>query len=333
MNSFFVEHDLTLTTCWRAIILQGRNTASYKFALAKSLLNINTGNSSISRSDLAVPFALNIVAHLKNNPKQSVGAHEGKLITACKNFNDNKITEDELFAVAAKEGFRYVFDAFHNVGKGEVPYRFFDSHGEAITLTDNFHQLLESSQIENIGYEVDARWRLWETAISLQINPNHLIVENDAINDSLFINGIESRRVIVTSSRDALSGYQKGKCFYCNRDISIVQGLESSCDVDHFFPESLKRPNINGIWNLVLACKPCNRWDKSDKVPNINLVEKLHKRNNFYVSSHHPLRETIINQTGVSEMERRDFLQNFYNYAVDIKVNIYIPKILEESLI
>lgn len=332
MNNF-IERDVTLSTCWRAIILQGKNTASYKFSLAKSLLNINNVDSCISRSDLAVPFALNIVAHLKNNPKQSVGAHEGKLITACKNFNDNKITEDELFAVAAKEGFRYVFDAFHNVGKGEVPFRFFDSHGETITLTDNFYQLLESSQIENIGYEVDARWRLWETAISHQINPNLLIVKYDANNDSLFIKGIESRRVNVTSSREALSGYQKGKCFYCNRDISIVQGLESSCDVDHFFPESLKLSNINGIWNLVLACKSCNRWDKSDKVPNINLVEKLHKRNNFYVSSHHPLRETIINQTGVSEMERKDFLQNYYNYAVDIKVNIYTPKIMEESLI
>ena len=132
MNNF-IGHDLTLNTCWRAIILQGKNTASYKFALAKSLLNINTGNSSISRSDLAIPFALNIANHLKDNPKQSVGAHEGKLITACKSFNNNKMMEDELFAVAAKEGFRYVLDAFHNVGKDGVPYRFFDSHEETFS--------------------------------------------------------------------------------------------------------------------------------------------------------------------------------------------------------
>ena len=31
----------------------------------------------------------------------------------------------------------------------------------------------------------------------------------------------------VTSSRPALNGYQKGKCFYCHDTISIVPRLES----------------------------------------------------------------------------------------------------------
>ena len=39
------------------------------------------------------------------------------------------------------------------------------------------------------------------------------------------------------------------------------------------------------------------------------------KRNNFYIESHHPLRETILNQMGKSEIERRSFLQNFYDLS------------------
>ena len=50
----------------------------------------------------------------------------------------------------------------------------------------------------------------------------------------------------------------------------------------------------------------------------ISYLEKLHDRNNYYIESHHPLRETIINQTGKTEKERISFLQSFYDEASDI---------------
>lgn len=58
-------------------------------------------------------------------------------------------------------------------------------------------------------------------------------------------------------------------------------------DVDHFFPHTLKpqvasagccRPvNVDGVWNLVLACSDCNRGidGKSAQVPNIELLKRL----------------------------------------------------------
>jgi 5-methylcytosine-specific restriction endonuclease McrA len=108
-------------------------------------------------------------------------------------------------------------------------------------------------------------------------------------------------RIDVTSSRDALNGYQKGKCFYCFRDISIVTGSDSLTDVDHFLPHTLltradTAENLNGIWNLVLACRECNRGEngKSARVPCLKYLERLHKRNNFLIDSHHPLKETLI---------------------------------------
>ena len=44
----------------------------------------------------------------------------------------------------------------------------------------------------------------------------------------------------------------------------------------------------------------------------------MFKRNNYYIESHHPLRETIINQTGKTEEERRAFLQNLFDKAINI---------------
>ena len=66
----FVDKNPTLETSWRSIILLGRNVASYKFALAKALLEIDSKNSEIELEKLATPFARNICEHLENSEKQ-----------------------------------------------------------------------------------------------------------------------------------------------------------------------------------------------------------------------------------------------------------------------
>jgi len=52
---------------------------------------------------------------------------------------------------------------------------------------------------------------------------------------------------------------------------------------------------IDGVWNLVLSCRRCNRGagGKSNRVPTLRLLERLSTRNEFLISSHHPLREKI----------------------------------------
>jgi hypothetical protein len=76
---------------------------------------------------------------------------------------------------------------------------------------------------------------------------------------------------------------------------------------------------LNGIWNLVLACPQCNRGaaGKHARVPDFKYLARLNKRNNFLVNSHHPLRETIISQTGVSDEQRRQFLQTLDRFAIE----------------
>jgi HNH endonuclease len=143
---------------------------------------------------------------------------------------------------------------------------------------------------------------------------------------------IGKRRRSVTGSRDALNGYQKGKCFYCLSDIHIDSTSELYPEVDHFFPHTLKQHGfdafIDGIWNLVLSCRECNRGvgGKFDRIPTIRLLSRLHERNEFLISSHHPLRETLIQQTGESEDNRAAFLNDCHSKAWAALIHLWEPE-------
>lgn len=322
-KEFFVDKNPSLDTSWRSIILLGRNVASYKFALAKSLLEIDSSSTEIEIEKIATPFAKNICEHLKNNEKQ-VTSKSSKFLETCKKFNNSEISEDELKQTTVKLGFVNVIDAFHVVAREETPRFFIDNRGnnKSIILTDNFYKLKENDIYGNLKNEAESRWNLWETAISLNVNPSLLEIINDKEKNYLYVLDENKKRQNVTSSRDALNGYQKGKCFYCYKNISIEQGNENSCDVDHFFPHILKNYGVyevDQIWNLVLTCKECNRGTggKFEKIPDIQYLYALNKRNNFYIESHHPLRETIINQTGKLQEDRKQFLQRMFDDAVN----------------
>ncbi len=75
--------------------------------------------------------------------------------------------------------------------------------------------------------------------------------------------------------------------------------------------ERAETPDADGVWNLVLACRPCNRGERSKfaAVPAAGLVARLHERNTCLVDSHHPLRETIMLQTGAHAEARASFLR------------------------
>ena len=89
----------------------------------------------------------------------------------------------------------------------------------------------------------------------------------------------------------------------------------------------LPKINLDGVWNLVLACKNCNRGvaGKFEQIPTLTLLERLHARNNFFIDSHHPLRETLMAQTGKKEKDRISFLQSAYNLAITKMINTWEP--------
>ena len=89
-------------------------------------------------------------------------------------------------------------------------------------------------------------------------------------------------------------------------------------DVDHFFPHKLKQlglgVNFDGVWNLVLSCSTCNRGPrgKFDRIPSTRLVQRLHNRNEYLIGSHHPLRETLMQQTGMNASHRAAYLSGVH---------------------
>jgi hypothetical protein len=335
----FAEVHPSLDNYWRALILFGRNVASYKFALGKTLLELaGQGKTAVPLTDLALPFARHVARHLKLADKQATSS-SSRFLEACREFNRGNLTDEGLQEATVRLGFNNVIDAFHVVGSSEVGVRFFvderNTPTKGIRLTDEVLKLPELYQHRNLPSEVEARWRLVETAWQLDMPVNAMVVTYDPELDWLVTEGRENRRTSITSCRDALNGYQKGKCFYCFGDISLVEGAADLADVDHFLPHRLKgcredfrwAGQIDGVWNLVLACQTCNRGPagKFGLVPELRLLERLHRRNEFLIDSHHPLRETLLLQTGKAADARVAFLKEAYRAAAQLLIQRWKP--------
>ncbi|WP_341222208.1 HNH endonuclease [Polaribacter atrinae] len=331
----FQINDPSLESQWRALILFGKNSATYKFAFAKSLLElVDKETTKISLTELSKPFSKNIVEHLKVNDKQG-NSKSSSFLNVCRAHIKGEVSDTELWSKTEKLGFLNVVDAFQNLNGSQVPDIFYEknykSGNKEIIIKDNLLKLKESFHYQNFNQEVEARWNLVESAWNLNLNPKLLEVKYDESKSLFFLENDFMRRTDITSVRDSLNGYQKGKCFYSFQDISVVSGSSNLCEVDHFLPHLNKSihdnfgANINGVWNLVLADKNVNR-NKSARIPDRKFLHRLFNRNEFYIQSKHPLAETIINQTGKTKQKRIDFLNKQYQLALNSAIITWKPE-------
>lgn len=300
-------------------MLYGRNVASYKFALAESLLELGSQEREFVRlDDLARPFSEAIRRHLQLEDKQGTQSRS-RFLDVCRQTNRGETAETQLIDTTVRLGFQNVLDAFHRVGSEDVPNRFFlderSGSQSGIRILPELISASRSSHALALAEENEARWRLVETAWSLEVPVDVVQVELDPQSERLVVHDRE-RRKSITGIRDALMGYQKGGCFYCRAAISVDTGFPTCADVDHLLPHALRHlmapHSADGAWNLVLACKTCNRGTsgKFDRLPALRFLESLSRRNEYYIQSHHPLRETLINQTGRTLTARQTFLQD-----------------------
>lgn len=330
----FYQIDPSLENFWRGVILFGNNFATYKFALAHALYDVPRNQALISLEDLAVPFARHVCEHLKNAPRQILNDKKpGQFLTACLQFLRDEITHDELLHTAVRHGFSVVLDAFHNVNGAPLDTQFFINEkrdNKSIRLTDAFYQLAQTAQFPNLVHETHARWCLVEKAWALDLPPQSLDVHYDASGETLFMQR-QNGRITLTSCRNSLNGYQKGHCFYCHAPVSLEPGHALLADVDHFIPQAAQNAlpgvNLNGVWNLVLACQACNRGEngKLARLPTLELLHRLHARNEYFINSKLPLHEAILNQTGHHEQKRRTFLNDQWNAALSCRFHQWQP--------
>jgi hypothetical protein len=326
----FVEATPTPENHFRSVILFGRNVASYKFALGGALLELASQEQEfIKMEQLAEPFARRLCEHIAVADKQSTSGRS-KFLDSCRSFNRGEISHSALVETTTRLGFLNVIDAFHVVGTGEISRRFYYDERKAATkgirLTDDLLTLAKSHAEQTLT-EVEARWRLVETAWELGVN--RTLIDYESSSGMLLPN---VRRQALTSARDSLNGYQKGKCFYCYRAIGTTPKAANLADVDHLFPHSFQRRglfrNLDQVWNLVLACQDCNRGPhgKFDAIPDAKYVTRLMRRNEYLIGSHHPLRDTLIMQTGGSTKARAGFLQNLFSAATEIRPGTWTTK-------
>lgn len=238
MEYNFLENDPSVESQWRAIILFGKNSATYKFAFGTALLELTFNErNEISTNELAPIYVKSILEHLKGNEKQG-NSNSSTFLNACRKFNAGDIKYDELISLTEKFGFNNVIDAFQIVNGGLINNKFyekdFSGKSKRIVITDELLKLKESSQFQNFESEVESRWNLVETAWNLNLNPTLLEIKIDDDLQTLFLETNFMRRKEVTSARASLNGYQKGKCFYSFQDITIVSGDENLAAVDHF---------------------------------------------------------------------------------------------------
>jgi hypothetical protein len=74
----FINIAPTTENYLRGIVLFGRNVASYKFALAKSLFDLAAEDrSAVSLEELAVPFGAHLCEQLREAPRQTTAAPAG----------------------------------------------------------------------------------------------------------------------------------------------------------------------------------------------------------------------------------------------------------------
>jgi 5-methylcytosine-specific restriction endonuclease McrA len=330
MSDDFFNDEPSLENYWRAAILLGKNTASYKFALGASLIELapKASNSFIPLHTIARPFALRTAQHLREFPKQTSNEQQGKFIAACKEYNEGNLSVDELIDRTAHEGFKYVLDRFHVVDREPMKKKFYATSTRGsergIILTDEMYQLTEQKQFENLIGEIESRWRIVEVSWKTGISRIHLTHAHET-NDIIAISG--GRRKNLTSVRDTLNGYQKGRCFYCREHISICSGSTNLGQVDHYFPWSLQGSNRawrDEIWNLVLACSTCNAsgdGGKGNRLPDRGcFLKKLELRNEWLVRSDRSLAPVIKRQLGETSSQRSQRIGEYDSEASKILV-------------
>ncbi|UUV26032.1 MULTISPECIES: HNH endonuclease domain-containing protein [Lysinibacillus] len=344
MNNY-LDNDNTLESNFRSIYLFGRNVATYKFAFAKTLLELGESNKSfVSLEELSPIFAKYMLEHIRDGKRQ-ITSQSSKFISALNLFHQNQITWEQLLEVTEKVGFNNVIDAFHNIPNGELDKNFYEKSIQGktlgITLTDSIFLLNGSAQKINILNEIEGRWNLVENAWT-ERNPKLEVQFDTDLEQFFFIKPmtpqqfmLSHERINLTSARKPLNGYQKGKCFYCYKPISIESNQLNTCDIDHFVPlstqfNSTHDLDLNCVWNLVLSCQDCNRGEANGKfarLPEDPLLQRLYKRNEYLIESNHPLKETIIMRTGKNPQQRADFLKLMYRLAETISRAKWKPKL------
>ncbi|MEW9554057.1 HNH endonuclease [Nonomuraea sp. NPDC050783] len=325
---------VTGESVWRAIVLYGANSATYKFAFGVTLLEVAaTDRNHVMLEELAPRYAELLCQALQRQPRQGTAARS-KFLDACRAFNAGELDRDALHRRTVQLGFNNVIDAFPQLGGDQAPVCYYEdqrknSAAPGLVLRDELLELASSVHAQHLDAETTARWRLvetaWATGISDAVLAPSLVYDSET--QHLVLQSKQRRRS-VTGVVAALSGYQDGRCAYCNQ-VMAQGGLSTGPIVEHVLPWKLltrrwNGPDVDAIWNLVLSCWPCNQ-EKRDRAPHETWMPWLEQRNNDLIESRHPLREVLMAQTGETAAARHATFKLAYQRATELLPAVWMP--------
>jgi hypothetical protein len=290
---------------WRAVILYGLNTATYKIALGSCLLDfVANDRSHVSMHDLAEAFFDAYRTRLESGKPQLVLPNRLTVMErVVREYRAGRLTRDQAIDRVEQQAFGDVVPRFHTVDNMPLPAKFYEPSPNGLVLTDELFRVASEANTEELRQELDSRWDLLEAAYEMRRDSNLGLV-ND-VREIYLARGYE--RTDVTPMRSVLGAYQRWECFYCREQMA---GTDSQ--VDHLFPRQMLHHDDS--WNLVLAHRLCNQ-QKSDALPPAKYIERLINRNEDMIASNHPLKQQLIEQLGATAEARRSFTLSVFSDA------------------
>lgn len=292
---------------WRAIILYGKNSSTYKMGLGNCLIKFASQNKDkVSLDEVTAEF-YEIYRNRCKNGKPQLGL-QGRKTEMEKELAlielAGKDVSKSLEVIKQKCLLGMVLLKFNNLNQGQISQPFYrvSESKQFLYLNDNLLSLFAGRQNQHLSLEINSRWDLLEHAFST-INDIGLI-DSDAELEYL---RHREKRTNLTKVIPAIEGYQRGRCFYCGEELYDIE-------VDHVIPYSAMLHNKP--WNLVLAHSDCNQ-NKSDNIPPKYYINNLIVRNEYLIQSDHPLKDTLIKDTGKTWHDREIFINSRYKYAKD----------------
>jgi hypothetical protein len=156
---------------WKGIILFGLNTATYKMALAKSLLDFSRlGKLTVEWHELSESFLGQYIERLENSsmPQQGNPNRLTVMERVVKELQLGALSRSEAIDRVSEKGLENVVPRFQTIGRNtEVRDYFYTiDYGKRITIKDTLLNFSDH-QLETLEQEYMARWSLLEGAFTI----------------------------------------------------------------------------------------------------------------------------------------------------------------------
>jgi hypothetical protein len=316
-----------------SIITKGRKDNTYKFALAKFLLDYcNKLHPTIIQDSIKNNQSMFIDYQEISNAFLSYFWHQECKYKIRQNFHQGK-DPSIINIIRDVFGTQYIPKSFKDMpiekihtAQNMVKHKVFGYESKKTSIViPRFQNIKQGKTIiqKNIFYNYDdndAKLELKPQAIKFFSENYTYLIKTTLLEWCKFLEKINTLPRLIAKvesyeiKRNSLQRYVQifkdfRTCFYCNASLDLVK-----THVDHFIPWSYIFEDE--CWNLVLSCSKCN-LKKSDALANDSYLSDIIKRNQIYKNQIKTLQTSLekINTQHGWENEIEQHYRNCQEYG------------------